>query len=473
MRAQKRKQKEKLRREHNRTIIRKRRNRTRHAQRRNHSVYLKHRSSGKKKEQRERKKTRKKSKRARREALVEKRRKKEAERKERLERYNKRHNITTRRPWIEYDYDYIEKIPRNIDDIAANTSATLAPRHVVGQNFNVLVILANQFRHDAIGPSVEGANKHDLSRVAKTPHLSALRKSGMWFKQAVTHAAASVPSRAALLTGTAGNATGVQRSSDSRVPWTDRRTFADVLKRRGYMTLFYGDWVNNIDSLAEFDYTMFSKQLDDRDKRYMMDYNAKLEAAYKRWLKDVYGLTKEKNSTKANKRSATVTVNSGVRGDNEKNDGNNGSSRSRRRLGKANPHRKKYPELHANAGHGLPYRPVAEVSMPLLLKLLQEVDRSRNRTARKFLTRSKIPTWALFGVQPIERHQTKSMFVANKTVKALKAIVDLRRAVGADKKFAMASDQLTPPLTVNAINMHHYAPLSPLNVNLPHTCLRL
>ena len=427
-------------------MIRKRRNRTRYAQRRNHSALKKHRSSGKKKEKRKRKKSRKQSKKARREALKEKRRQKEAERKARLERYNKRHNVTTKRPWVQYYYDYIEKIPRNIDEIAANTSATLAPQRVVGQNLNVLVILANQFRHDVIGSSVANASEHALSQMAQTPHLSALSKSGMRFTQAVAHAAASVPSRAALLTGTAGNATGVQGPSDSKVPWSDRRTFADVLKRRGYLTLFYGDWVNHIDNLAEFDFTMFSKQLDDPEKRNVMDYNAKVEAAYKRWLKDVYGLTTKKNSTKMNKKKSTTSaVKSSARGDDDRNDEGSDSSRPprpRRRLGNGNPFGARYPELHSIAGHGLPYRPVAQVSMPLLLKLLQDFDTSRNRTARKFLTRNRIPIWALFGVQPIERHETKSMFVANKTVKALKAIVDLRRAVGTDKKFAMASDQL-------------------------------
>ena len=80
--------------------------------------------------------------------------------------------------------------------------------------------------------------------------------------------------------------------------------------------------------------------------------------------------------------------------------------------------------------------------MPLLLKMLQDVDRVKNRTVRKTLGRDRIPTWALFGVQPIDRFETKSMFVANKSVKALKAIVDLRKAVDPDKKFAMVSQQL-------------------------------
>ena len=417
--------------------------------------------------------------------MKEKRQQKQLERMKRIERYNKKHNITAPKPWIDYDYDYIEQIPPSIGEINAKLNATLAPRRAVGQNFNVLVILANQFRHDVIGSSSQAANSHDLSRVAKTPHLSALCKSGMWFKQAVVHAPASVPSRAALLTGTAGNYTGVQRPADTKVIWAGRRTFADVLKRRGYLTLFYGEWVNHIDSLAEFDHTMFSKLLADSEQRATLRYNAKVDTSYTRWLKGEHGiLLKKKKRTNSNKNNTAKgagknanksnragkqnkkdngTGKGGKKGNDKGGNKGNGAGKntnksnragklnkkanggkkdskisSRRRLGKKDPD-KKYPDLHSVAGHGLPYRPVAEVPMPLLLKMLQEVDRSKNRTARKSMSRDRIPTWALFGVQPIRRFETKSMYVANKTVKALKAIVDLRKAVDPNKKFAMAS----------------------------------
>ena len=201
-------------------------------------MLLKSRVSRKKNSERARKKLG----RERKQASKEKKRQKLIERQKRIERYNKKHNITARRLWTDYDYDYIDALPRNVTDITAKSSASIAPQAAVGQNFNVLVILANQFRHDAIGSSVGGAGSYDLSRVAKTPHLSALCKSGVCFKQAVAHAPASVPSRAVILTGTTDNATGVQGASDSRVVWDGRRTFADLLKRRGYLTLFYGEW---------------------------------------------------------------------------------------------------------------------------------------------------------------------------------------------------------------------------------------
>merc|ERR1712010_145275 len=90
------------------------------------------------------------------------------------------------------------------------------------------------------------------------------------------------------------------------------------------------------------------------------------------------------------------------------------------------------------------------------MEMLQGVDRSKNRTVRKSLGRDRIPKWALFGVQPIGRFETKSMFVANKSVKALKAIVDLRKAMGANKKFAMTVS-FEPPNMPYLVSEYHYS----------------
>ncbi len=95
---------------------------------------------------------------------------------------------------------------------------------------NILFIMADQFRHDAV---------HHVGGVGRTPALDALAAEGVSFRRAVTTSPECIPARFALATGLYPHQTGIWRNqhatlSPSAWSWTQ------ALVAAGYRTSLFG-----------------------------------------------------------------------------------------------------------------------------------------------------------------------------------------------------------------------------------------
>jgi len=107
---------------------------------------------------------------------------------------------------------------------------------------NIVLIFADQHRHDALGCAG--------NRIIKTPNLDALAGSGVRFDTAWCQSPICQPSRAALITGRYPNDLGVMRNfgpdMDSSLP-----TFMKALKKAGYNTANIGKTHYYAEGLAQ------------------------------------------------------------------------------------------------------------------------------------------------------------------------------------------------------------------------------
>src|SRR5262245_17801856 len=95
---------------------------------------------------------------------------------------------------------------------------------------NVLLILADQFRADAIGC---------VGGYARTPALDALARRGCLFERAYANAPECIPSRISLATGFYPHQFGVQKNLACHLR-TDFPTWMGAFRAGGYRTSFFG-----------------------------------------------------------------------------------------------------------------------------------------------------------------------------------------------------------------------------------------
>ena len=99
-----------------------------------------------------------------------------------------------------------------------------------GKRKNVLLIMSDQHRHEALG--IRG------DTIAKTPNLDALARSGVCFDHAYCTDPVCVPSRASLFTGLY---THNHKAYNNSTPWPfENKTVAHAFGQAGYMTACIG-----------------------------------------------------------------------------------------------------------------------------------------------------------------------------------------------------------------------------------------
>jgi arylsulfatase A-like enzyme len=101
-----------------------------------------------------------------------------------------------------------------------------------GARPNLIFIFIDDHRFDALGCAGNPA--------IHTPNLDKLARRGVRFENAFVTLSICAPSRAAVLTGRYGSATGVTNNAGRLRP--AETTFAQLLKRAGYRTGFVGKW---------------------------------------------------------------------------------------------------------------------------------------------------------------------------------------------------------------------------------------
>ncbi len=122
--------------------------------------------------------------------------------------------------------------------------APLANAATPSQPLNIVVLYADDWRHDTLG-----AAGHP---VVKTPHLDRLAKEGMRFtRNCVTTAICGV-SRATLLTGQWMSRHGNPAFAMFTTPWAE--TYPGLLRRNGYHVGHIGKWHNGTFPQDKFDF---------------------------------------------------------------------------------------------------------------------------------------------------------------------------------------------------------------------------
>lgn len=117
---------------------------------------------------------------------------------------------------------------------AASAPAPSAPRAP-----NVLVIVSDDHRHDALGVVQRELGAQANYPFLRTPQLDRLAAGGARFRNGfVTHALCS-PSRATILTGLHSNQHGITHNAQ---PFTSTDTWAFALRDSGWRTGYFGKW---------------------------------------------------------------------------------------------------------------------------------------------------------------------------------------------------------------------------------------
>ncbi len=120
-------------------------------------------------------------------------------------------------------------LPAESSEGHANEKPTLnKPKHP-----NVVIIISDQFRWDALGAA-------GLSPMNLTPHLDAMARRGVLFQSAITNQPLCAPSRACLLTGQYPPKHGVWRNGLGLTPGAV--TIATTLRQAGYTANYIGKW---------------------------------------------------------------------------------------------------------------------------------------------------------------------------------------------------------------------------------------
>lgn len=128
---------------------------------------------------------------------------------------------------------------------------TAGPQQPSGQTVwpNVLILMADQFRSDALGA-------HGTS-VCQTPHLDRLAAQGVTFSRAYTPTPLCTPARAALFTGRYPHSNGLTANTqypECPTPFLNRgeRMLSEHLAAAGYRCGYVGKWHLNVgDEAAE------------------------------------------------------------------------------------------------------------------------------------------------------------------------------------------------------------------------------
>jgi N-acetylglucosamine-6-sulfatase len=102
-----------------------------------------------------------------------------------------------------------------------------------GRHRNVIFILADDHRYDALG------FMHPQSWL-RTPHLDTLARDGAHLKNAFVTTALCSPSRACILTGVYAHRHGIVDNNTAIPPGT--QFFPQLLQQSGYKTAFFGKW---------------------------------------------------------------------------------------------------------------------------------------------------------------------------------------------------------------------------------------
>jgi len=104
---------------------------------------------------------------------------------------------------------------------------------------NVLLIISDDHRHDALGVVQRELGKKANFPFFKTPSLDRLAAGGVRFRNAfVTHALCS-PSRATVLTGLHSNQHGITHNAQ---PFVSTETWPALLGENGWATGYFGKW---------------------------------------------------------------------------------------------------------------------------------------------------------------------------------------------------------------------------------------
>lgn len=107
---------------------------------------------------------------------------------------------------------------------------------------NVIIIISDQFRWDALGA-------YGLNPMRLTPNVDAMARRGVLFQSHVTNQPVCAPSRACLLTGQYQNRHGVWHNGLGLSP--DAVTIATSLRQAGYSTNYIGKWHLSPNSVNE------------------------------------------------------------------------------------------------------------------------------------------------------------------------------------------------------------------------------
>ncbi|KAL3909378.1 MAG: hypothetical protein SGARI_002624, partial [Bacillariaceae sp.] len=117
---------------------------------------------------------------------------------------------------------------------------------------NVLFLMTDQQRYDAIGYVQEQLARYDSHLKVRTPNLDALLQSGAWFENAYTQCAVCAPARTTMRTGCTIERTGIQHN-DLIKEYKNGQWFLDrvesltsidhvLVEKKGYLSEYYGKW---------------------------------------------------------------------------------------------------------------------------------------------------------------------------------------------------------------------------------------
>ncbi len=169
--------------------------------------------------------------------------------------------------------------------VAPTVNALAKSKKEVDSRPNILYIMTDQQRHDAIGK----AGKFPF---LKTPNLDKLAEESAYFTNAYTPCAVSGPARSALLTGLLVEHTQVLTNElTAKDPvengFTTLPTIDQILTTNGYYTEYHGKWhapISWADCYSEF---VVHKKNAKNPYAYELDHFTK----YKRTIKQKYGMT--------------------------------------------------------------------------------------------------------------------------------------------------------------------------------------
>lgn len=105
-----------------------------------------------------------------------------------------------------------------------------------GSRPNIVFIMTDDHAFQALG-----AYGHPIARLAPTPNLDRLARSGMLFRESFVENSISAPSRATLLTGMYSHRHG-QRTLQYGIMDSTCVHFPELLQRAGYRTAIFGKW---------------------------------------------------------------------------------------------------------------------------------------------------------------------------------------------------------------------------------------
>ncbi len=116
----------------------------------------------------------------------------------------------------------------------ALTAATAAVQSAPAQRPNIVFILLDDLRWDALG-----CMDHPF---LQTPNIDRIAEEGMIFRNAFTTISVCGPSRAGFLTGTYPQVNGVERNEQHRDPNPSIPNMGQLMQNAGYETAFIGKW---------------------------------------------------------------------------------------------------------------------------------------------------------------------------------------------------------------------------------------